>query len=121
KDGVVYAKPVDDADAICTLSSFSGRSHVVYTGVAIITPTATHTFYEATQVNFKQLSAQQIQAYVATGSPMDKAGSYGIQDCGFVHSIVGSYDNVVGFPTGAVKQVLSNYVKTKDYQEKNYG
>ena len=120
-DGKVYGKPTSRQDAFDTLTAFSGRAHFVYTGVAIITPTQTHVFYDQTQVVFDSLSAQQINDYISTGSPFDKAGSYGIQDSGFVSHLVGSYDNVVGFPTQKVAQTLSKYVKTKDYQEKNYG
>jgi septum formation protein len=120
-DGKVYGKPTDRQDAIDTLTAFSGRSHFVYTGVAIVGDGISHVFYDQTQVVFKQLSRQQIDDYVACGSPMDKAGSYGIQDSGFVSHLVGSYDNVVGFPTQMVAKILSQYVKTKDYQEKTYG
>ena len=120
-DGKVYGKPTSRQDAFDTLTAFSSRAHFVYTGVAIITPAQTHVFYDQTQVMFDSLSAQQINDYISTGSPFDKAGSYGIQDSGFVSHLVGSYDNVVGFPTQKVAQILSKYVKTKDYQEKNYG
>ena len=120
-NGKVYGKPTSRQDAIDTLTTFSGKAHFVYTGVAIVSPTFTHVFYDQTQVNFANLTAQQIADYVDGGSPFDKAGSYGIQDSGFVASLLGSYDNVVGFPTTKVQQVLSQYVKTKDYQEKNYG
>ena len=120
-DGKVYGKPISRQDAIDTLTAFSGRSHFVYTGVAIVTPTQTHVFYDQTQVVFAKLTQQQIDNYVSSGSPFDKAGSYGIQDSGFVQSLVGSYDNVVGFPTAKVQKVLSQYISTKDYQEKNYG
>ena len=120
-DGKVYGKPADNYEATATLTAFSGRSHWVYTGVAIVGNGISHVFYDQTQVVFKDLTAQQIAGYVATGSPLDKAGSYGIQDSGFVSHLVGSYDNVVGFPTQMVAKILSQYVKTKDYQEKTYG
>ena len=119
--GKVYGKPTSRQDAIDTLTTFSGKAHFVYTGVAIISNSFQHVFYDATQVNFANLTNHQIAKYVDGGSPYDKAGSYGIQDSGFVTSLLGSYDNVVGFPTAKVQQVLSQYVKTKDYQEKNYG
>ncbi len=120
-DGKVYGKPKCRQDAVDTLTAFSGRSHFVYTGVAIVSQGFTHVFYDQTQVDFYALTPQQIDSYVNGGSPFDKAGSYGIQDSGFVKGLVGSYDTVVGFPTVRVNQVLSQYVKTKDYQEKNYG
>ncbi len=120
-DGKVYGKPTSRQDAINTLATFSGKTHFVYTGVAVVSANFTHVFYDETQVNFANLSDSQIVSYVDGGSPFDKAGSYGIQDSGFVASLCGSYDNVVGFPTSKVQQVLSKYVKTKDYQEKNYG
>lgn len=100
--GKVLGKPKDEEDAFSMLSALSGREHDVYTGVCIVYPTAGGAeklvAVERTQVRFYPLSEAQIRAYIATGSPMDKAGAYGIQDGGLVESIQGSFSNVVGLP-----------------------
>lgn len=100
---VFLGKPSDAADAKKTLRSLSGQTHQVYTGVTLIhTETGkTHIFHEKTDVTFGDLTEQEIDAYIKTGSPMDKAGAYGIQDdlgALFVKKISGDYYNVVGFP-----------------------
>ncbi len=102
-DGTVLNKPVDAEDAVRMLQMLSGQTHTVYTGVALVDA---HTkreesFTESTDVTFRPLSDQEIRSYVASGSPMDKAGAYGIQeDFGavFVRHIDGDYYNVVGLP-----------------------
>ncbi len=110
-NGVVFGKPVDQNHAFQMLSSLSDATHFVHTGVCIVYPSGICSFVVSTQVQFKQLSEQQIWDYIATGSPMDKAGAYGIQDSNFVNTIVGSYDNVVGFPTIEVQQALQKIYK----------
>jgi len=84
---------------------------MVYTGVCVMSKKGVWLFVEGTSVTFKELTDLQIEQYVASGSPMDKAGAYGIQDSGFVSHITGDYDNVVGFPTYRVKQVLQQIYK----------
>src|SRR5487761_1905745 len=96
-------KPLDASDAERMLLLLSGRTHTVHTGVALIDiETQTEqSFVESTEVTFRPLSTQEIRDYIATGSPMDKAGAYGIQeDFGavFVRRIDGDYYNVVGLP-----------------------
>ena len=109
-DGKILGKPKDEADAVAMLQALSGRSHEVYTGVCMIYPTATDrkTMVEAacTRVYFLPLTDEEIKAYVATGSPMDKAGAYGIQDGGLVEKIEGSFSNVVGLPLELCKEML---------------
>ena len=107
KDGAILGKPTDHNDAVSMLSELSGKQHSVFTGVSFVVTDEkkqtvnTHSFYEETKVWFSSLTRNEIKSYVATGSPMDKAGSYGIQDdwgSVFVERIEGDYYNVVGFP-----------------------
>ncbi|MGN1040134.1 MAG: Maf family protein, partial [Candidatus Fimimonas sp.] len=87
----------------------SGKTHNVHTGVCILYGQNKHVFVQTTAVTFKKLSDEEISQYVQSGAPMDKAGAYGIQECGFVESFVGSYDNVVGFPTEQVAKIIEKY------------
>ena len=107
-NGKVLGKPKDEADAIAMLSALSGRTHQVYTGVCILCPNG-QKLVEAdrTEVVFETLTKEQIRAYVATGSPMDKAGAYGIQDGGLVKEIKGSFSNVVGLPLELCKRMIN--------------
>ncbi len=110
-DDQILGKPVTRAEAVRTLQQLSGATHTVYTGVALVhqhTDRAV-TAVEATDVTFGNLALDEIEAYVATGSPMDKAGSYGIQDdlgALFVERIEGDYYNVVGLPLRRLYVVL---------------
>ena len=99
-DGKVLGKPKNEQDAVDMLKALSGNIHEVYTGVYLVNGGKEKGFYECTKVKFCTLSDEQISAYVATGEPMDKAGSYGIQGkgCVLVEGIEGDYFNVVGFP-----------------------
>jgi len=99
-EGRILGKPVDEQDAISTLQSLSGKTHQVMTGVAIIFGTNIVNFYERTDVTFWELTQSEIERYVKSGEPMDKAGSYGIQGLGaaFVKEIHGDYFSVVGLP-----------------------
>lgn len=99
----VLAKPTDPEDAIRMLELLSGRRHVVHTGFALLDrPSDRYVVdVESTIVTFRNLPRSEIEEYVATGSPMDKAGAYGIQDdygAVFVSRIEGCFYNVVGFP-----------------------
>lgn len=98
--GKILGKPKDEADAVAMLHALSGKTHEVYTGVYLVNGSKSKGFYECTKVRFCTLTDEQIKAYVATGEPMDKAGSYGIQGkgCVLVEGIEGDYFNVVGFP-----------------------
>ncbi len=101
--GHVLGKPAGAAEAQATLRRLSGRTHTVYTGLALAHPATGRRAgtCEATRVTFGALTEGEIAAYVATGSPLDKAGSYGIQDAHgalFVERIEGDYYAVVGLP-----------------------
>ncbi|WP_318653599.1 Maf family protein [Thalassolituus marinus] len=96
----ILSKPEDDSQARQMLTELSGNSHQVMTAVALVQDSTEKQITVVTDVRFCELSAQQIDAYIATGEPADKAGSYGIQGLGavLVASISGSYSNVVGLP-----------------------
>ena len=97
---VVYGKPVDREDAIRMLKSLSGRTHQVYTGVTVITRDKRFGFVSCTDVTMYEVSDEEIEAYVDSGEPMDKAGAYAIQGgyAKYIKGIDGEYNNVVGFP-----------------------
>ena len=109
-DGVVLGKPKDEADAKRMLATLSGREHEVFTGVCISYPKGetrkTLVASDCTSVYFETLSKEEIEAYVKTGSPMDKAGAYGIQDGGLVRAIAGSMSNVIGLPIELCKRMM---------------
>ena len=107
----ILGKPKGKQNAYQMLSQLSGKTHSVITGVTVMTKEVTITFAEVSLVGFKQLCDKDIFDYIATGSPFDKAGGYGIQDSGFVCDISGSYDNVVGLPTEKLAQVLSQFME----------
>ena len=96
----ILGKPVDEEDSFRMLTSLSGKTHTVYTGVCIMTENHTDIFHCATQVEFYDLSEKEISEYIFTGEPSDKAGAYGIQGKGslLVKKINGDYFNVVGLP-----------------------
>lgn len=101
---MILGKPHDQEDAVNTLKKLQGNTHQVYTGVSVLEKKngqwQEHTFYESTDVTFYPVSDKEIREYVATGEPMDKAGSYGIQGLFgiYVKGINGDYNNVVGLP-----------------------
>lgn len=98
--GQILGKPADKEDAKRMLFMLSGQTHEVYTGVCVIEDGEAKTFYEETKVTFYEISEDEIDHYIETGEPMDKAGSYGIQGKAavFIKGIEGDYYNVVGFP-----------------------
>jgi septum formation protein len=109
-DGGIFGKPADAADARRMLQALGGRTHQVHTGVAIgeVTGGRRVSFVETTDVRFFSLTPKIIDAYVATGEPMDKAGAYGIQERAavFVDEVKGCYANVVGLPVSEVVRKL---------------
>lgn len=109
-DGKILGKPADENDAFDMLRTLSGRWHSVYTGVTVAKGDVQKTFSVETRVKFFELSDDEINAYIATQEPFDKAGAYGIQGKGslLVEAIEGDYFNVVGLPVG----VLNKYLKT---------
>lgn len=110
-DGRVLGKPHSREEAAAMLSSLSGRAHTVYTGVTVCRDGEVRTEHEATAVRFRSLTSAEIDAYVATGEPMDKAGAYGIQGYGalLVEGIEGDYSNVVGLPVCRLGRMLARF------------
>lgn len=117
-DSEILGKPTDEEDAFNMLSTLSDNTHTVYTGVCIYADNKEITFVEKSRVTFYPLTEKQIRAYIATGSPMDKAGSYGVQDdmgIAFVKEVQGELSNVIGLPMGSVISHL------KEIQGENNG
>ena len=110
-DGKILGKPHCEDEARQMLHSLSGRSHRVMTGFCLWRDGACETHVETTKLWFRDLSDGEIDAYVATGSPMDKAGAYGIQDQAavFVQRLEGDYYNVMGLPLCALTQALRKW------------
>ncbi|XP_048515487.1 dTTP/UTP pyrophosphatase isoform X2 [Athalia rosae] len=96
----IYGKPKDSSDAVRMLSILAGQTHTVYTGVFLKTMFKEVKFFEKTDVKFGDIKIEQIEAYVKTGEPLDKAGGYGIQGVGgcLVESINGDFFTVMGLP-----------------------
>ena len=111
-EGRVLGKPKDEADAIATLKLLSGRDHQVMTGCTVLCGDKIRSFTEVTDLHFRELSDREIARYVASGEPMDKAGSYGIQGGAalFCTHMVGDYYNVMGLPVCALGQTLKRLV-----------
>ncbi len=107
-DGKVFGKPVDQKDAARMLSALSGREHTVISGVAVAKGCQIFTDFSTTAVKIRKLSPIQVERYIATGEPMDKAGAYAIQGRGtlLVESINGCYNNVVGLPLVTLSELL---------------
>ena len=107
-DDEILGKPADEQDAGRMLRALSGRDHRVFTGVTVARGGRVLSDYEETAVHFRPLSEREIEAYIATGEPMDKAGAYGIQGRAalFVRAIEGDYFNVVGLPLCKLGQML---------------
>lgn len=111
--GQILGKPKDRADAIRMISSFAGDEHQVYTGVCMIRKEADGrvkkiSFAEKTQVSVYPMTKQEIERYVDSGEPMDKAGAYAIQGlfAPYIKEISGDYYNIVGFPIARIYQCL---------------
>ncbi|MBW5447858.1 septum formation inhibitor Maf [Cohnella sp. CFH 77786] len=112
-DGDVLGKPKDEEDAARMLSRLAGRSHEVFTGVCCIglQDGKTVTGHRRTVVRMRELTAEQILRYIASGEPLDKAGAYGIQGLGavLVDSLEGCYFNVVGLPLSLLADQLESF------------
>ena len=108
RDGHIIGKPRDDDDARAILKFLSGRSHEVSTGFCVLRGAHEHCAVVTSRVRFRDLTGEEISAYVATGEARDKAGGYGIQEGGgaLVQEVRGSYSNVVGLPVEEVLAVL---------------
>ena len=107
-DALILGKPRDPEDARRMLQLLQGRTHQVITGVALYSNSQITVEAEQTAVSFNQMNLETIEAYIATGEPLDKAGAYGIQGIAaqFIPRIEGDYSNVVGLPLARVRQLL---------------
>ena len=114
-NGEALGKPADAQDARRMLLELSGNTHEVFTGVALIDAASGRTLSRVvrTGVRFRDLSDEEICAYIRTGEPMDKAGAYAIQGGahGFVEALDGSYENVIGFPVEDVRELLEEFTR----------
>ncbi len=122
-DNQILGKPYDKTQAKEMLLTLQGNTHQVYTGVTIIWKTSKEirretTFFEKTDVTFYPMSDREINEYLKTDEPMDKAGAYGIQGLSavYIKKINGDYNNVVGLPVAAVYQILKSASETYDIQ-----
>jgi len=118
QNGRIIGKPSSKNDAREILSSLSGTEHMVLTGVCLVKTGNDHqiiesdTFHQITSVTFTELSMEEIDSYIESSAPFDKAGAYGIQDdlgSLFVKSITGDYYNVVGFPLQMFYEKLKKF------------
>ncbi|MDH4461899.1 MAG: Maf family nucleotide pyrophosphatase [Flectobacillus sp.] len=112
-DGEILNKPADAEEASIMLNKLSGRQHQVMTGVCIMTDERTETFVDIANVFFKELTEEEINYYILTCKPFDKAGSYGVQDfIGMVGipRMEGSYFTVMGLPVHKVYEELKKYI-----------
>jgi len=107
-EGKILGKPHSAAEAVQMLRLLSNRDHQVMTGCTVLFGDRSETFTEVTDLHFRELSQREIENYVATGEPMDKAGSYGIQGGAalFCQRMVGDYYNVMGLPVCRLHEVL---------------
>ncbi len=108
-DGEVLGKPKDSVDAVRMLHMLSGQTHQVQTGVCVVLPNGHKlTFSEVSEVTFRELTDQEIKAYVATKEPLDKAGAYAIQGEGraLIRNFHGDYANIVGLPVDRLLMIL---------------
>ncbi|WP_088103707.1 Maf family protein [Halalkalibacter urbisdiaboli] len=110
-DEEILGKPTNERDAKETLRKLSGRTHQVFTGVSIQKTENKTTFYQKTDVSFYELSEEDIDMYIRTKEPFDKAGSYGIQGFGayLVKEIIGDYFSVVGLPLSKTMRELKSF------------
>jgi len=110
-DDELLGKPKDEEDAKVMLRKLSGKTHFVITGGAIISKKVSTSFYVKTRVNFALMTEEEIDEYVLSKEPMDKAGAYGIQGKGskFVQSVTGDYFTVMGLPVHRLYQELKKY------------
>ncbi len=111
-EGQILGKPRDRQEAWEMLHRLSGQTHQVYTGVYLAKDKQTCLFSDRAEVQFRTLTDGEIEDYINTGSPFDKAGSYGVQDSGFVQQIHGSYHTVMGFPTERFQKEIKQMYNT---------
>lgn len=118
-EGAILGKPTDAVDACATLARLSGRTHTVFTAIAVARGGRTESAVEAVEVTFRTLDSAEIAAYVATGEPMDKAGAYGIQGFGatIVERIEGDYFSVMGLGLCRLVELLDRLGLRYDFAE----
>lgn len=112
-DGKIIGKPRDNAEAVAMVRALSGCTHTVYSGLTVATSQRSLTGYRATEVTFETLSEEEIEYYVNTYKPFDKAGAYGVQEwigCVGIKSITGSFYNVMGLPTRLLWEMLKELI-----------
>lgn len=107
-DDVIYGKPQDKENAFKMLKTLSGKTHLVISGVGIISPKKNYNFAVISEVTFKDLTNEEINSYILTNECFGKAGSYAIQGLGanLIKSYSGELDNIIGLPTKEVKEIL---------------
>lgn len=105
-DGRIYGKPLTEERAKIMLTELGGKTHEVISGVYLRFPDGEMTFCERSEVELKRLTEEEIDGYIKRCSPLDKAGSYGIQDGEAVKNYRGDYDNIVGLPLSRIKDVF---------------
>lgn len=105
-NGEVLGKPADAAHAVEMLRKLSGKRHTVYTGVCVYAHGEETVWHEISHVYMYEMSDEFITGYVAGGSPLDKAGAYGVQDKGTVRDHDGEYANILGLPLARLREVL---------------
>ncbi len=112
KDGEALGKPTSKDHAFAMLRSLSGRSHNVHTGVAVHYNGRVYYGVDTTEVTFRNITDSEIEEYIATGEPMDKAGAYGIQGLGgaFVAGYNGNYDTVVGLSLSLTRELVDQAI-----------
>ncbi|MGQ9856110.1 MAG: Maf family protein [Fervidobacterium sp.] len=121
-NGRIFGKPKDSSNAKEILRELSGKWHKVFTGVYVKIDNEEFNFYEETNVKFRELEAEEIDFYVSTGEPLDKAGAYGIQELGgvFIEKIEGDYTNVVGLPLPKLWKLLFDRGVIKRYATRKW-
>lgn len=115
-DGVPLGKPLDSTDAVNILLGLSGRTHNVHTGVAVHYKGRVFSGVDTSSVTFRKLNEKEARDYVATGEPMDKAGSYAIQGIGgkFVESYDGEFDTIVGLSLKLTEKLIKQAIENEE-------
>ena len=115
-DGAILGKPASEEEACAMIRRIAGRTHQVFTGVAIVRGQREKTFAVESRVTVYPMSEEEIRGYVAAGESMDKAGAYGIQGrfAAFIRELSGSYTNVMGLPVGRLYQELKAFSEEND-------
>lgn len=113
-NGKILGKPKDEAEAVQMIKDLSGHTHTVLSGLTVATPVRSLTDYRSTEVEFADLTEEEIAYYVRQYRPFDKAGAYGVQEwigCMGIKSMNGSFYNVMGLPTRLLWEMLNEVVK----------